>query len=109
MGVFDELLEAAVLAQRRPGTLVAFWDVDAPATLERVMDFPDDPFRPLIPQYDLILTYGGGPPVVADYDALGRARLRADLQCARPAHAFPGRRRTRALQADLGFLRESAA
>src|SRR5215467_7858987 len=31
VGVFDELLEAAVLDVRRPGALTAFWDVDAPA------------------------------------------------------------------------------
>ena len=39
---------------------VVFWDVDAPATLERVENDPDDPFRKLIPRYDFILTYGGG-------------------------------------------------
>src|SRR5437868_4104083 len=33
VGVFDELLEEAVLAERRSGGMVAFWDVDAPATL----------------------------------------------------------------------------
>src|SRR5438309_3468902 len=32
-GVFDELLEAAVAELKRPGNIVAFWDVDAPATL----------------------------------------------------------------------------
>ena len=36
VGVFDELLEAAVLDLQTPATLVAFWDVDAPATLDRV-------------------------------------------------------------------------
>src|SRR6478672_10741121 len=35
-GVFDELLEAAVLELKTPSNLVAFWDVDAPATLDRV-------------------------------------------------------------------------
>src|SRR5436305_7980489 len=30
VGVFDTLLEAAVLEVKRPGALVAFWDVDAP-------------------------------------------------------------------------------
>lgn len=74
VGVFDELLEAAVLDQRLPGTLVIFWDVDAPATLDRVQHGERDPFRPLIPQYDLILTYGGGDPVVRAYQGLG-ARL----------------------------------
>jgi len=74
VGVFDELLEAAVLERRRPGQLVAFWDVDAAATLQRVADDPADPFRPLIPGYDLILTYGGGDPVVRAYEALGARR-----------------------------------
>ena len=74
VGVFDDLLEAAVLEHQRPGTLVAFWDVDAPATLERVMANPEDPFGPLISRYDVVFTYGGGPPVVADYESLG-ARL----------------------------------
>src|SRR5438094_2511705 len=31
VGVFDELLEAAVLDLRRPDGLAIFWDVDAPA------------------------------------------------------------------------------
>ena len=71
VGVFDELLEAAVLARRRSGALAIFWDVDAPATLDRVQQDPSDAFRPLIPEYDLILTYGGGDPVVRAYGALG--------------------------------------
>jgi spore maturation protein CgeB len=71
VGVFDELLEREVLALRGGSTLVAFWDVDAPATLERVHGRADDPFRALIPRYDLVLTYGGGAPVVAAYAALG--------------------------------------
>lgn len=74
VGVFDALLEAAVPALRRPGRLIAFWDVDAPATLDRVHADPGDPFTALIPRYDLILTYGGGDPVVCAYTALGAAR-----------------------------------
>src|SRR6185312_990804 len=74
VGVFDELLEAAILDRRRPGQLVAFWDVDAAATLQRVAENPGDPFRRLIPGYDLILTYGGGDPVVRAYEALGARR-----------------------------------
>ncbi|MDF2696365.1 MAG: hypothetical protein K0S65_4748, partial [Labilithrix sp.] len=64
VGVFDELLEREVLLARHPGALVVFWDVDAPATLDRLRNDSADPFRALVPQYDLILTYGGGPPVV---------------------------------------------
>jgi len=71
VGVFDELLEREVLQLKTDDRLVVFWDVDAPATLDRVHHNPSDPFLPLIPQYDLILTYGGGDPVVNAYQALG--------------------------------------
>jgi spore maturation protein CgeB len=70
VGVFDDVLEAAVLDLKSTHTWVAFWDVDAPATLERMIAHPDDSFRALIPHYDLILTYGGGDPVIAAYDSL---------------------------------------
>jgi spore maturation protein CgeB len=65
------LLERRVLECKSRHRFVAFWDVDAPATLERVEMNPSDPFRPLIPQYDFIFTYGGGAPVVDHYTALG--------------------------------------
>ncbi len=71
VGAFDELLEEAVVELKTSRNLVAFWDVDAPATLDRVQNKGDDPFRTLIPQYDLILTYGGGDPVVDAYRQLG--------------------------------------
>jgi spore maturation protein CgeB len=74
VGIFDELLEAEVVRLRRPRRTVIFWDVDAPATLERVAADPRDPFRALIPRYDLILTYGGGRSVVDAYHRLGAAR-----------------------------------
>src|SRR5690606_28910207 len=71
VGVFDAELEQRVIDLRRPGQLVAFWDVDAPATLERVHATADDPFRALIPAYDVVFTYGGGEPVVRAYGGLG--------------------------------------
>src|SRR6185369_5561117 len=71
VGVFDDLLEREVLALKAEKTQVLFWDVDAPATLERVRLQPQDPFRALIPRYDLVLTYGGGSPVVQGYRSLG--------------------------------------
>lgn len=74
VGIHDALLEAAVLDLQTPSRVAAFWDVDAPATLDRVSADLVDPFRPLIPRYDLVLTYGGGDPVVRAYEALG-ARL----------------------------------
>ena len=71
VGVYDELLERAILDIKGPHTITVFWDVDAPVTLDRVKADPSDPFLKLIPQYDLILTYGGGDPVVRSYKALG--------------------------------------
>ena len=71
VGVYDALLERAVLEVARPGQQTVFWDVDAPATLGRVHEDASDPFRQLIPRYDVIFTYGGGQPVVNAYRALG--------------------------------------
>ena len=71
VGSDDELLEREVLRLQSPSNRVAFWDVDAPATLARVENNQEDPFRHLIPQYDFIFTYGGGPPVVRHYLRLG--------------------------------------
>jgi spore maturation protein CgeB len=70
VGAEDERLEADVLACRSERTRVAFWDVDAPATLARVEGDAADPFRALIPKYDFIFTYGGGSPVTRHYTAL---------------------------------------
>lgn len=71
VGVYDALLAEAVLEIRKPEAIVAFLDVDAPATLDRVRRDPSDPFISLIPAYDLIFTNGGGIPVVSEYMALG--------------------------------------
>jgi spore maturation protein CgeB len=65
VGVLDEVLEAAVADL--DGPVRAFWDVDAPATLAAA----DARFRELVPRYDLVLTYGGGDPVVERYLDLG--------------------------------------
>jgi len=74
VGVFDVLLECRVAELKRPGVMTAFWDVDAPATLDRLAADPADPFHALVPRYDVVFTYGGGPPVVAGYNKVG-ARL----------------------------------
>jgi spore maturation protein CgeB len=71
VGADDDFLEREVLHCGSASTRVAFWDVDAPATLARVEENPRDPFRELIPEYDFIFTYGGGDPVVDHYTSLG--------------------------------------
>jgi spore maturation protein CgeB len=71
VGVDDELLEREVLLLGSTRTKIAFWDVDAPATLARVHNNFNDPFRPLIQRYDWIFTYGGGPEVIRQYKKFG--------------------------------------
>jgi spore maturation protein CgeB len=71
VGVFDSLLETELLKIRHKGQPCIFWDVDAPATLQRMKENHHDPFRKLVPQYDVILTYGGGQPVIDAYKAFG--------------------------------------
>ncbi len=103
VGVFDDLLERAVLDLAHPGTLVAYWDVDAPATLDRVRENAGDPFAVLIPRYDLVLTYGGGDPVVRSYTSLGARACVPIYNALDPLthHPVPP---DPALEADLGFL-----
>jgi len=103
VGVFDDLLEAAVLEHRRPGTLVAFWDVDAPATLDRVHENIRDPFLALIPQYDVVFTYGGGDPVVAAYRELGSRQCVPIYNALDPETHFPVPP-DRRFAGDLAFL-----
>ncbi|HYE33879.1 CgeB family protein [Methylocaldum sp.] len=103
VGVFDEWLEREVLSLQAPNRTVIFWDVDAPATLERVQQNPDDPFRTLIPRYDIILTYGGGPPVVEAYRALGARDCVPVYNALDPATHYPVPPDPR-LAANLAFL-----
>ena len=71
VGAEDAELEFAIARGIETDALRAFWDVDAPATLARVENDRADPFRELIPEYDFIFTYGGGPPVIEHYLKLG--------------------------------------
>ncbi|MFL6248756.1 MAG: glycosyltransferase [Thermoanaerobaculia bacterium] len=103
VGVFDELLDRAVLDLRRPGQTVIFWDVDAPATLERMQNDPLDPFRALVPQYDFIFTYGGGDPVVRKYGAFGARECIPIYNALDPLTHHPVPRNPR-FDADLSFL-----
>ncbi|HVW27137.1 MAG TPA: glycosyltransferase [Polyangiaceae bacterium] len=103
VGVFDEELEREVAALRSPSRLVAFWDVDAPATLDRVEKDERDPFRASIPRYDVVFTYGGGPNVVRRYVALGAARCVPVYNAVDPLVHHPAPRDAR-LEATLGLV-----
>jgi spore maturation protein CgeB len=69
VGVYDDVLEAAVAA--RSDALRIFWDVDAPATLSAMESGEMQSLRELVPSYDMVLTYGGGNPVIERYRVVG--------------------------------------
>jgi spore maturation protein CgeB len=89
VGAEDDLLETRVLDCKSDRTRVAFWDVDAPATLARIEENPADPFRALIPKYDFIFTYGGGDPIVQHYNKLGAANCHPIYNAVDPDHHHP--------------------
>jgi spore maturation protein CgeB len=87
-------LAEAVLELQTSRTRVAFWDVDAPQTLARACaEAPSAPgtFRALIPRYDVVLLYGGGPPVQARYARLGARRTHLVYNAVDPDLYFPVR------------------
>ncbi len=103
VGVFDDELLAATMAASRPEAIRIFWDVDAPATLAAIADAPDHPLRRALPALDFVLTYGGGPPVVAAYEGLGASACIPVYNALDPAthHPVPSEPR---FAADLAFL-----
>ncbi len=70
IGVDDETLERRIL-ELQGKSAITFWDVDAPATLSRMHADIADPFRKVMPRYDAVLTYGGGPWCRENYLAFG--------------------------------------
>lgn len=103
VGVFDTLLDEAILEVRRPAAQALFWDVDAPATLDRLTSHPDDPFTPLVGRYDAVLTYGGGQPVIDAYRRAGARRCVPIYNALDPETHHPVAPEA-AFVADLAFL-----
>ncbi|WP_172124374.1 MULTISPECIES: glycosyltransferase [unclassified Devosia] len=103
VGYEDDLLLDEVLKASRPGALKIFWDVDAPATLAELRAAPEHPLRRALGQIDLVLTYGGGDPVVAAYKAVGAKECIPVYNALDPQthHPVPPNPR---FTADLGFL-----
>jgi spore maturation protein CgeB len=102
VGVFDRLLERQVL-DLAGDSLRIFWDVDAPATLDRAWSDDIDPFRKQVPRYDAIFTYGGGAPVVGRYEGLGARRCHPIYNALDPATHHPAPADPE-FQSDLSFL-----
>ena len=70
IGVDDEALERRI-NELKDRCVVTFWDVDAPATIARMYADSEDSFHTSMPQYDAVLTYGGGPFCEREYLRFG--------------------------------------
>jgi spore maturation protein CgeB len=103
VGLFDDLLLEGLAEAHRDDSLYLFWDVDAPATLAEIGPSPDHPLRRLLPQLDLVLTYGGGPPVVSAYQSLGARFCTPIYNALDPDTHHPAASDPR-FAADLSFL-----
>jgi spore maturation protein CgeB len=103
VGVFDDELLEGVVAHARPHAVKVFWDVDAPATVAALRAEPELPLNRLLPRLDLVLTYGGGPPIVAAYQALGARLCRPVYNALDAATHHPAPPDPR-FEADLSFL-----
>jgi spore maturation protein CgeB len=88
VGVFDDEL-LAVFDHARPDALTVYWDVDAPATLAELRADPSHPLRRALPDIDMVLTYGGGPPVIEAYEALGARMCRPIYNALDPTTHHP--------------------
>jgi spore maturation protein CgeB len=103
VGVFDRDLEIAVPESTRAGTITVYWDVDAPATLEAIAADHNHHLRRMVPRYDLVLTYGGGDPVVREYERVGARCCVPIYNAVDPRTHHPAARQSE-YACDLSFL-----
>jgi spore maturation protein CgeB len=103
VGVFDDELLAGVMAAARPHALRVWWDVDAPATLADLRAGQAPVLQRVLPGLDLVLTYGGGPPVVRAYEQLGARVCRPIYNALDPTTHHPVTPDPR-FSGDLNFL-----
>lgn len=71
VGVFDKELLDGIVSHAAPHAIRIFWDVDAAATLDEMRGDADHPVRAALPALDMVLTYGGGEPVIEAYRGFG--------------------------------------
>ncbi|MGK6354984.1 glycosyltransferase [Sphingomonas sp. DT-207] len=103
VGVFDRELLEGVIGMSRPDALRIFWDVDAAATLDEMRGDASHPVLRALPELDMVLTYGGGPPVVDAYTGFGAARCEPVYNALDPETHHPTPPDPR-FAADLGLL-----
>jgi spore maturation protein CgeB len=103
VGYEDNLLLAEILRSARPDALKIFWDVDAPATLAELRGAPNHPLHRALQSIDLVLTYGGGDPVVNAYRQMGAHDCIPIYNALDPSTHHPVEKQPR-FTGDLGFL-----
>jgi spore maturation protein CgeB len=103
VGVFDTELLEGIVAHSRPGAMRIFWDVDAAATLEEMRGDDSHVVRRMLPELDMVLTYGGGPPVVSAYEGFGARRCVPVYNALDPTTHHPAEAEA-LFASDLAFL-----
>ena len=103
VGVFDDELLAGVIGHAAPHALKIFWDVDAAATLDEMRQDRNHPVRRALADLDIVLTYGGGPPVIEAYEGFGASRCVPVYNALDPTTHCPVEPDPR-FAADLSFL-----
>ncbi len=103
VGVFDCELEEAVPQLASARTRCIYWDVDAPATLDAIAHDSKHHLHAAIPQYDIVLTYGGGQPVIDGYEKAGARACVPVYNALDPSTHYP-EPADPTYACDLGFL-----
>jgi spore maturation protein CgeB len=103
VGVFDVELLAGIIEHAAPHALKIFWDVDAAATLDEMREDRNHPVRRALADLDIVLTYGGGPPVIEAYEGFGASRCVPVYNALDPTTHCPVEPDPR-FAADLSFL-----
>ncbi|HEV2080239.1 MAG TPA: hypothetical protein VGR19_10155, partial [Allosphingosinicella sp.] len=103
VGVFDTELLEGIVDHSRDDALRIFWDVDAAATLEEMRGQEDHVVRRMLPSLDMVLTYGGGPPVVDSYTGFGARSCVPIYNALDPTTHFPVEGEE-LFRSDLAFL-----
>ena len=103
VGVFDSELLEGIIAHGRDDALRIFWDVDAAATLDEMRGDESHVVRRMLGSLDLVLTYGGGPPVIDAYEGFGARRCIPVYNALDPTTHHPVEPDP-AFAADLAFL-----
>jgi spore maturation protein CgeB len=103
VGVFDTELLDGVMEAARPHAIRIFWDVDAAATIAELREDPGHPLHSALPNLDAVLTYGGGPPIVAAYKDLGARNCRPIYNALDPDTHHPVAPEPK-FECDLAFL-----